>query len=135
MEYKYIKTKIREIQRSFYYKLLNIHILSCGQGICELCFPVQDNAFNSGGNISSGVLTTASEMAIYIALYTMIPKEAVPLIISIDTSMTIPINIGEVHINSRIIKLEDGICFAEADVMDQNNISVAFSYFTLQIVE
>jgi hypothetical protein len=88
-----------------------------------------------GGNISSGVLTTASEMAIYIALYTMIPKEAVPLIISIDTSMTIPINIGEVHINSRIIKLEDGICFAEADVMDQNNISVAFSYFTLQIVE
>ena len=133
MAEKDLREIISEIEKSDFWKRLKLRVLSIAEGFCELRLPITGNTVEPWGIISCNVFSSACTFAAFIAACTMIPKGMIPVIMRNDISLMMSVNEGELNVSSRIINLNENICFAKVNVSDQNKCLVACSQILIEI--
>lgn len=103
-----------------FFCLMDIDIVSYGNGMAKLVMPVREDMKNGEGWLQGGIFTALSDEAMALAIYTTLLEGETIGTISETTSYMRAVREGTICAEARVIKRGRSVIFAEAVIKEEN---------------
>lgn len=103
-----------------FFSLMDIDVVSYGQGEANLIMPVRDDMKNGEGWLQGGLYTALADEAMALAVYTLLSENETIATISATTTFMKGVRNGLLDAEARVIKRGRSVIFAEASVRGED---------------
>jgi uncharacterized protein (TIGR00369 family) len=105
----------RILSESPFARIYNLRLDSFGSGECTLIMPFEEALERPGGIVSGSVLMTAADAAMWLAIMTMLGKEAMTVTTGMTTAFLRSARREDVRCTARILKLGRKLVYGVAE--------------------
>lgn len=110
-----------------FFCLMDIRIVSYGEGMAELMMPVKEEMRNGEGWLQGGIYTSLGDEAMALAIYTLLQPDETIATVSVTTSFLRGIRSGTVYATARVIRRGRSLYFVEAEISGTDGEQVEVS--------
>jgi uncharacterized protein (TIGR00369 family) len=108
------------LSASAFARVYNFQLHSFGNGECTLLMPFQESNERPGGIVAGSVFMTAADVAMWLAIMTLLGKDAMTVTTELKTTFLKSAKQEDIKCNAKILKLGKSLIYGVAEC---NNMS------------
>ena len=117
-----------------YFQLLGMEVVELAEGYARMIVPVKDSMNSILGGLHGGVLSSLSDSAVAMALFTMIGPGDKPVTVELNINYLKPVRDGQLTAEAHIVSRGRTIAVGDVDITDNHDRLIARSRATYMIV-
>jgi uncharacterized protein (TIGR00369 family) len=106
---------IQTLSGSAFAKIYNFRLHSFGNGECTLLMPFQESSERPGGIVAGSVFMTAADVAMWLAIMTLLGKDAMTVTTELKTTFLNSARQEDVKCTAKILKLGKSLIYGVAE--------------------
>ena len=125
--------KVR-MNKAPYFQLLGMKVVELTEGYACLIVPVEERMNSILGSLHGGVLSSLSDSAVAMALFTIIEPDDKPVTVELNINYLRPVQGDQAIAEARIVNRGRTIAVGDVDITDKSGRLIAKSRATYMIV-
>jgi len=117
-----------------YFQLLGMEVVELAEGYARLIVPANDSMNSILGGLHGGVLSSLSDSAVAMALFTMIGPGEKPVTVELNINYLKPARDSRITAEARIVSRGRTIAVGDVDITDGPDRLIARSRATYMII-
>lgn len=117
-----------------YFQLLGMEVVELAEGYARMIVPVKDSMNSILGGLHGGVLSSLSDSAVAMALFTMIGPGDKPVTVELNINYLKPVRDGQLTAEAYIVSRGRTIAVGDVDITDGPDRLIAKSRATYMII-
>ncbi len=117
-----------------YFQLLGMEVVELAEGYARMIVPVNDSMNSALGTLHGGVLSSLSDSAVAMALFTVIGPGDKPVTVELNINYLRPAGDSQLTATARIVSRGRTIAVGDVDITDDLDRLIAKSRATFMVV-
>jgi len=109
---------IEALSGSAFAKIYKFRLHSFGNGECTLLMPFQESIERPGGIVAGSVFMTAADVAMWLAIMTLLGKDAMTVTTELNTAFLNSAKREDIKCTAKILKLGKSLIYGVAECND-----------------
>jgi acyl-CoA thioesterase len=122
-------------KNSPFWQILGMDLVEVKKGYAKTKIPYSEKLFNANGAIHGGVIFSAADTAVGIALVGMVDRQDIVTTIEMKINYLRPFNSGEIFAEAKIIHKGTQTAIGDVDIWDSDGRLVAKAISTYAIIK
>ena len=128
------ETEKARMNKAPYFQLLGMKVVELAEGYARLIVPVEERMNSILGGLHGGVLSSLSDSAVAMALFTIIEPDDKPVTVELNINYLRPVQGDQAIAEAHIVKRGRTIAVGDVDITDKSGRLIAKSRATYMIV-